>query len=450
MLVARKAAALALVVAACAPTSQAPPSEAAGTPATSESHTTTTAQLDPVAYTLDPAEALAASGGVRLRITDGSGEELGWLDGENPRLAAATAAKTITVEYIAPDGRTGGVAWSQPVTGPETTVRQAWRGEGKCRVGLPDGSTADVALVWQANGSPADYLRQLDATQGAVTVVSPIWWRMRSDGTLRSLADHDYVHAVHDRNVAIWPAVAGFDADAIHAVLSSSERRTALAVQLSEEARRIGADGINIDIEGYREEDAEAFVAWVQELTDLVHEWGGVVSFDLVPRSDDSEIEPAELAFWSTAPRRRALSQATDCTVLMAYDQYNRYRPAGPVASPAWVEEVLTYALRYADPGELVLGVPFYGRIWDPSQLDRPRALGIGRLAELAEDGEVTFDNEFGLDRVDLPNGTFFWAETPLGLTHRFDLVDELGLAGWAAWRFGFDGPEIWALVTGR
>jgi spore germination protein YaaH len=454
MLVARKAAALALVVAACAPAGQAPtepppPAEAAGAPVTSGS-STTTIRLDPVSFFLDSAEAVATGGGVRLKVTDEYGEELGWLDRESPELTVATAAKEITLEYLAPDGSPGGVAWTQPVVRPQTTVRQSWRGRGTCAANLPDGSTADIALVWQANGSPADYLAQLDATQGAVTVVSPIWWRMRPDGTLRSFTDRGYVHAVHDRNVAIWPAVAGFDADAIHAVLSSSERRTALAVQLSEEARRIGADGINIDIEGYREEDAEAFVAWVEELADLAHEWGGVVSFDLVPRSDASEIEPKELAFWSTAPRRAELSRVTDCTVLMAYDQFNRYRPAGPVASPAWVEEVLTYALRYTDPGELVLGIPFYGRIWDPAQLDRPRALGIGRLAELAEDGKATFDEEFGLDRVDLPNGTFFWAETPAGLTHRFELVDELDLAGWAAWRLGFDGPEIWDVVTGR
>ena len=223
--------------------------------------------------------------------------------------------------------------------------------------------------------------------------------------------------------MAIWPAVAGFDADAIHLAFRTAQRRSALAVQISEDARAIGADGVNIDVEGYREEDAEAFLAWTVELADLVHEWDGVVSYNLVPRSDTWDVWPEELSFWSTAPRRLELAQATDCTVLMAYDQYNRHRPAGPVASPPWVEELVVYALRYADPAEMVLGVPFYGRIWDPEEIDSPRAVGIGTLEKLMDDGVVTFDETFRLDRVDLLDGTFFWAEAPAGLTHRFDLV---------------------------
>ena len=69
-------------------------------------------------------------------------------------------------------------------------------------------------------------------------------------------------------------------------------------------------------------------------------------------------------------------------------------------------------------------------------------------LGQLLDDGIVSFDKSFGLDPIDLADGTFIWAETPTGLTHLFDLVAQYGLAGWAAWRFGFDSPEIWELVA--
>jgi spore germination protein YaaH len=291
---------------------------------------------------------------------------------------------------------------------------------------------------------------QLDGANGAVTVVSPIWWRLAPDGTAVSSTEPGYVDAAHNRNVAIWPAVAGFDADTHHLVFSDPERRSALAQQISAEARTIGADGVNIDVEGYRSVDSEAFLAWVEELAGLVHEWKGVVSHDLVPRSDRWDVAPQDLAFWSNAPLRADLSRATDCTVLMAYDEHNRYRPPGPVASPSWVEEVLVHALRHTDPNQLVLGVPFYGRIWDPEDLERPTAVGIGDIEGLIGEGEVTHDPSYGLDRVDLADGRFFWAETTAGLEHRLDLVTENGLAGWAAWRFGFDSPGIWELVNGR
>jgi spore germination protein YaaH len=423
------------------PTTSRPPT--ASTPAS----THPTADLTLV---LDEVEALAADRGISLEVSNEAGEVLGWLDRDHPELDVDPSTSGLTIRYLSLDGEPRGVAWHQVADMPVTTIRQPWRGQGECKVTLPDGSSAPVVLVWQSGGSSATYVEQLDGAGGVVTVVSPVWWRMGADGSVVSSVDPGYVDAVHDRNVAIWPAIAGFDANTHHLVFSDSRRRSKLAVEISEAAQRIGADGVNIDIEGYRTEDSDGFLVFVEELAALVHDWGGVVSHDLVPRSDTWELGAEELSFWSTAPQRTELSTTTDCTVLMAYDQYNRYRPAGPVASPQWVEEVLVHALRHTDPAQLVLGVPFYGRVWDPDDLERPRAIGMGDLELLIGKGKVSFDTSYGLDRVDLDDGRFFWVETTAGLEHRFDLVTEYGLAGWAAWRFGFDNLEIWNLVDSR
>lgn len=424
----------------------APPRPSTTTSATAPP-TTVTETPATVTLELDEVEALAADDGIHLEVTGDSGETLGRLDRSRPELVVDTTMRTLTLRYIAADGEPTRVTWEQRLERPVTTIRQPWRGRGECAAALPDGSTTPVVLVWQAGGDTATYLDQLDGAAGQVTVVSPIWWRIAADGATVSSADPGYVEAVHDRNVAIWPAVAGFDADTHHLVFSDAARRTALAREISDEAQRVGADGVNIDIEGYRHEDAGVFLAWVEELAAMVRKWGGVVSYDLVPRSDHWDVRPDDLAFWSTAPLRSELSRAVDCTVLMAYDQHNRYRPAGPVASPRWVEEVLVHALRHTDPDGLVLGIPFYARVWDPADLERPQAIGIGDLEGLAADGVVTHDPNHGLDRVDLADGRFFWAETPAGLEQRLDLVAGYGLAGWAAWRFGFDDPTIWELV---
>jgi len=446
----RPALAFTIASVACAPMAEAPTTTPPPSSTSTTSTPATTQATADVTLVLDEAEALAVDRGIRLEISNEVGEVLGWLDRDHPELDVDPSIPGLHIRYLSAGGQPGGVAWYQELDTPLTTVRQPWRGRGECKVRLPDGSSAPVILVWQSGGSTATYTYQVDGADGMVTVVSPVWWRMGADGSVRSTTDADYVAAVHERNVAIWPAVAGFDADTHRLVFSDRQRRSSLAAEISEEARRIGADGVNIDIEGYRVEDSEGFLAWVEELAALVHDWGGVVSHDLIPRSDTWEVGPEELSFWSTAPPRTELSRATDCTVLMAYDQHNRYRPAGPVASPGWVEEVLVHALRHTDAANLVLGVPFYGLVWDPADLEHPEVTGISDLGKLMGDGEVSFDGSYGLDRVDLPDGRFFWAETTAGLEHRFDLVTEYRLAGWAAWRFGFDNPGIWELVDSR
>ena len=259
--------------------------------------------------------------------------------------------------------------------------------------------------------------------------------------------DSSFIASVHARGLEAWPAIASLDADRIALAMADP---AGLAADISAAAAAAGADGVNIDLEGFRFEDAEAVVTFAAELTRLVHEWGGVTSLDITPRTDSWDITSIDFdaEFWSQAPPRRELAEAVDYLILMAYDEHNRHRPAGPVASPHWVEDVTRYLLRYTDSHRLILGVPFYGRQWGPNLFDAPRARGIGSLTASESSGVRSYDARFGLDRVDFGNGTYLWSETPQGLAHRVALKDELGLAGLAAWRLGFDSQSIWPVIA--
>lgn len=407
--------------------------------AVADTTTTTTTALPLVTLTLDSAEhrTLGPETSVYVEAVDGSWSTS--FTATSPSQDVSLANEATVVATFRHDGADTEVSWTQTVSVESPVLVQPWRTtESRCRLADTDDP---VVVIWQSLGDRASYRAQLDAAPDLVNVVSPIWWFVQADGTISDRTDPGYVADVHDRGRAIWPAIAGLDADANHAAFSDPARRLALAQQLSDRANEIGADGINLDIEGYRDEDGAAFTAFVELLVPMVHEWGGIVSYDVIPRTDTWDVTPPELSFWSTAPQRRELSAAVDCMILMAYDQHNRFRPAGPVAAPAWVVENLQYLLRYADSPNVVLGVPFYGRVWDPGALDAPKAVGIGRLPV---PGTVSFDSEFNLEKVVLDDGRFYWNESPGELARRLALVDEFGLAGWAAWRFGFDSPGLW------
>lgn len=408
-------------------------------PTTTAAPTTTTSTLPVVTLTLDPAEqrALGPEGSVYVSAVDGSWSTS--FTATTPSREVTLAQETAVEATFRHAGSDSEVRWTQTVSADSPMLRQPWRAdEQRCTLADPE---EPVVVIWQSLGDRASYRAQLDAAPDLVTVVSPIWWFVQADGTVSDVADPGYVADVHERGRAIWPAIAGLDADANHLAFTDPSKRLAIAQQLSERANAIGADGINLDIEGYRDEDAAAFTAFVELLVPMVHEWGGIVSYDVIPRTDMWEVTPPELSFWSTAPQRRELAAAVDCMILMAYDQHNRFRPAGPVAAPDWVVENLQYLLRYADGQNVVLGVPFYGRVWDPDALDAPKAVGVSRLPA---PGEVSFDSDFNLEKVVLDDGRFYWNESPEELARRLGLVDEFGLAGWAAWRFGFDSPALW------
>lgn len=437
------AAACSLVAGACSLAAGAPESSTTSPAATSlpppattttAPPTTTTLPSVPVDLTLHDFERLATRGGIAISV-EIDGEVAGALADDAPTLTVfLTEPAEALLTYLDPEGRPADVAWTQTIdpAAPDVTIVQPWRDLG----GTPDRHV----LAWQSQGDTTEYLDRLAAAP-EVTVTSPLWWSIDAEGELGGAGDAAYVAASHERGVAVWPAVQGIDADGLHLLLTDVEKRRAMAQALADAAAEVGADGLNIDVEGFRDEDAEVFSEFVEEIAAAVHEWGGVVSYDLVPKSDRWDVTPVELAFWSTAPQRRRLAAAVDYTVLMAYDQHNRFRPAGPVASPIWVEELIVYALRYADPHRVMLGIPAYGRIWDPNALDAPRALAIGSMAQ--REGIRTPDPQFGVDRVDLADGRFYWAEQDI-VADRLAFVAEYGLSGWAVWRLGLDDRSLW------
>ena len=399
--------------------------------------TTTTTLPAPQALRLSTTEHLAVHGDVTIRVTDPAGKELGRFDADGGILAdVAPVGSELRFTYHAPDGNPTDVTWTQIVVGEPRwdEVEQPWR---------TDGVAEQIVLGWQVGSDQGTQLAQLAAAP-QVSVASPIWWRITDGGSLDDLSRPDYAIAAAELGVVLWPAIQSLDADAIAAYFAASGGPQAAADDVAVRAKAAGVAGVNVDIEGYRAGEAEMVVEFVGALTDHLHQWGGVVSVDMVPRSDGWDITPKTHEHWSTAPLRRELAAASDFVILMAYDQHNSLRPAGPVADPEWVEEVLAYELRYSDPHQVILGVPMYGRIWDEADIDSPRAVGIGAIAATADGGVVRDDPEFSVPRVELGDGRLTWLEDDSAFRVRADLVPEYGLSGWAAWRLGLDTPEAW------
>lgn len=429
-----------LSLAACTTSTDEVVEETAATaaPTSTVAPNTTTTTLPPRhALRLSAAEHLAVHGDVTIRVTDVAGQELGAFDAAGGTLAdVAPVGSDLRFTYHGPDGTPTEVTWTQVVAGDPgwDEVEQPWRA---------DGVAEQIVLGWQVGSNQGNQLAQLSAAP-QVSVASPIWWQITDDGSLDDRSRPDHVIAAAERGVALWPAIQSLDADAIAAYFAANGGPRAAAADIAARAKTAGVAGVNVDIEGYRAGEAELVVDFVAALTDLLHEWGGVVSVDVVPRSDGWDITPKSHEFWSTAPLRRKLSAASDFVILMAYDQHNPLRPAGPVADPEWVEEVLAYELRFSDPHQVILGVPMYGRIWNEADVDSPRAVGIGAIAATADGGVVEDDPEFSIPRVELDDGRFTWLEDYTAFRVRAGLVSEYGLSGWAAWRLGLDTPEAW------
>lgn len=311
-----------------------------------------------------------------------------------------------------------------------------------------------INLVWEHVVNRNPNTAEIGALPG-VNVVSPTWFEMKdAEGNLTNKADPAYVKWAHQRGYKVWGLVTnGFNPDWTASVLNSFDKREKVIAQLLHYAHLYDLDGINIDFENVYLADKERLVQFMRELTPYLHEQGLTVSIDVTIKST------AET--WSMFLDRAALAKIVDYVAVMTYDEHWAASPkAGSVASLPWTENGLKGVLEEVPAEKLLLGVPFYTRLWtEAKQADgkvkvSSRALFMSGAKKWIEERKLTpkLDAASGQNYVeykDPKDGNTYkmWIEDTDSMKKRVELVEKYNLAGIAAWRRGFEEPEIWDAI---
>lgn len=305
-----------------------------------------------------------------------------------------------------------------------------------------------VSLVWEHVSSRNPDPAAIGDLPG-VNVVSPTWFHvMNSEGRVSNLGDLAYVEWAHQHGYQVWGLVTnGFSRDRTRAFLPDAAKREDIIRTLLIYARLYRLDGINMDFENMYLTEKDDYVALIRELAPHAREMGLALSVDVTFLSS-SEV-------WSRCFDRPALAEICDYVMVMGYDQHTAGSPvAGPVGAIPWVEQGLERILAEIPPQKLVLGVPFYTRLWAEVPGSRPK------VTTYSMQGVRDLIAEKGLTPTwDAANGSYFityvedgvrhklWIEDETSMAARLRLIEQYDLAGVAAWRRGFEVPVIWQLI---
>jgi spore germination protein YaaH len=313
-----------------------------------------------------------------------------------------------------------------------------------------------VSLVWLYGGTSADYRSQIQQAAG-LTTISPTWWYLDEDdpGGLELATDDELVTWAQDRGLAVWPLLGNhIDPDLTDQVLRDPSLRHRLVEGVVTEVRRSGVDGVNVDFENLHDDTRFLLTELVAELKAALPDL--VISVDVTAMTDTWV-----LGNWSTAFDREGLAQVADYVVLMAYDQHNSLRRDGPVAGLQWVAESTEFLLRTTPAHKVVLGLPLYSRDWAEDAtardgIDLDATLGMAAMARRLDERSqaVVHDPVAGQDLHTYTDQAGrrhrVWLEDVASLQRKTDLVAQHGLAGIAAWRAGFEQPEVWTALDAQ
>ncbi|MBQ3558686.1 MAG: SH3 domain-containing protein [Agathobacter sp.] len=320
-----------------------------------------------------------------------------------------------------------------------------------------------INFLWHPVSKPAanSEITTIISTTKGVDVVSPTWFKLKDNkGNISSFASSDYVTYCHDHNVEVWALVSNLylpsDVD-INYILTHTSSRQNLVNQLISQALQYNLDGLNVDFETLSEAKiGDAYIQFLRELSIKCENNDIILSTAVgIPASFNSEYRYSEQANF------------VDYICLMAYDQhYGIESGEGPVASLDWVEESVKNTLAEGIPADqLILGVPFYSRLWEltPSQDSdtsetiyslekKPTALGL-TSAQTWMDNNISSPEwleDAGQYYGQIKNnGVVYkmWLEDETSIEEKLKVMQEYKLAGAAFWSSDWDNTSIWEVI---
>lgn len=281
-------------------------------------------------------------------------------------------------------------------------------------------------------------------------VISPTWFAISdNEGNVSNIADKSYVDWAHSQGYQVWGLLSNsFDPDITHNTLSSPEIREKIIKQVLAYAELYELDGINIDFETIRSDDGEYFVQFVREITPYLKAQGLTVSVDL-----------SRPEGWNYYYGMEEIGETVDYVVLMAYDEHWGTSPeSGSVASMGWTEESITSTLDMVSPEKVILGIPFYTRLWEEKNVDGNLTVSSSSLGMQAalnyineNNMEIVYDEESGQNysSIEKDGATYkIWLEDELSLRKRMELVEKYNLAGCAGWKRHLETDNTWSIIN--
>ncbi len=316
-----------------------------------------------------------------------------------------------------------------------------------------DQIVAGFYAPWEESG-----IHSLNAYKTHLTHVIPAWLTLTSDGKSIDFSDFDLdqnprnaevLDIARTSGLRVFPLISNsklgvWNAQAVHLLLGSVPSQMALADQIRDWLLKNGFQGINLDFESLQPDDYGKYPKFIELVRSRFSPKNLRVTVDI----EDSSV---------ASGRAKAIADASDWVLLMAYDEHSEDNLPGPISSVDWSDKLLDDALKIIPANKLVLGLGNFGYDWNtkggPAEsVSFQEALEIAKgYRDSAPQDVIKFDS-------DSLNSTFDY-EDDNGEKHKVWMLDaasaynqwlsgrENEIRGAGVWALGLEDPGIWSFL---
>lgn len=323
-----------------------------------------------------------------------------------------------------------------------------------------DGTRTNLSYLYF--GSPTSYSSQIDKTNNTLSTVSPSYFDIISGGALEVTwkLDPTFINDMHRRGIRVVPFLSNhWNKDNGIAALSSANREQ-LANAIVSAVQQYQLDGVNVDIEGVGSTYRDSFTAFIQLLRQKM--------------PTDKEVSVAVAANpngWTTGWHgfydNKALADVADYLMVMSYDESWEGGPVGPVSSLSFVQRSYNYLHNLGITNDkIVLGIPFYGRIWKTDGTVAGLGVSNVKVAPLVTKygGTVVYDEtkQSPYATLTIPTGQteyiagkqltagnyIIWFENESSIKKKLRFINQQGVRGAGSWSLMQETADTWGYFS--
>lgn len=323
----------------------------------------------------------------------------------------------------------------------------------------PASTTSGVALeTWLYGGSTGDSectaASEYADNRVLTGALKPEYWSVTSKGTVTletatsgtcngySAAD---VADLKAHSAYQYPTISGMTTADVHALVSSSSKRSAAVSQLTSLVVSANLSGVDVDLEDYwswSAADFSNYKTFLGQLATSLHAKGKKLLVDAPAMTADA-------SFYDYAA---VSAVGVDELEIMAYDEeFDTASGARclPITPYAWLKQVTTYAQsKVTDPAKLVIGLPSYG-ISAPDPCDLNNVTGNIQYSDMKKSPGFSTDPATVAARRDPSSGEIRWVSggtlydyvDSTALNAKLAVLKSLGVTKVSVWSLGGGNP---------
>ena len=309
--------------------------------------------------------------------------------------------------------------------------------------------TQKINLSWQ-------YVGNSNTTNCAkvegVNVVSPTWFELKnSSGDITSKFNQTYYNNAKNNGYKIWPIVTNgidsvnYSSDDTSLFLKSESNREKFIKNLVGICKKYKFEGINMDFESLKVDDRSLYTQLIREMAATFKANDLTLSVDL---------------YFVEYMDRKNIGEVADYVCLMGYDQRGNWSvdDIGSIAEISWVDSKVNSLINDSniDPQKIILGVPFYTRVWNINNKTGDVKSSIYTMKDCVDFVDshnltTSFDEKSGQNYAEYTSGSItykLWIEDATSMKSRLDIITKYKLAGIATWRKGLETDDIWNVIN--